>query len=114
MQNNLHKRILREVKTIKAMIRLYCNDHHKPAAELCPECESLEQYALERLRKCPFQEKKTTCANCPVHCYRSDMRQKVRDIMRYSGPRMTLKHPVLALQHLLDGYKKPEKRNSGV
>jgi hypothetical protein len=34
------------------------------------------------------------------------MREKVRAVMRYSGPRMAGKHPVLAVRHLLDGLRK--------
>ena len=64
-----------------------------------------------RLDKCPFLEGKTTCANCPVHCYKSDMREKVREVMRYSGPRMTLRHPILAVFHLIDGLRKEPVRH---
>ncbi|MCU0373022.1 MAG: nitrous oxide-stimulated promoter family protein [Ignavibacteria bacterium] len=30
------------------------------------------------------------------------MREKVKNVMRYSGPRMLLKHPYLAVRHLLN------------
>lgn len=30
------------------------------------------------------------------------MRERVKQVMRYAGPRMMLKHPLLALQHLFD------------
>jgi hypothetical protein len=56
---------------------------------------------MARLAKCPFQENKSTCANCTVHCYKPDMRQRVRAVMRYAGPRMMWRHPILALTHLL-------------
>jgi hypothetical protein len=39
------------------------------------------------------------------------MREKVKKVMKYSGPRMLLHHPVLALHHVFDGRKKPEKLN---
>jgi hypothetical protein len=87
------------------MISLYCHAHHRQAV-LCRECAALVDYALEKLKKCPFQEGKTTCARCPVHCYEPSMRATVRTIMRYSGPRMTCRHPVMALRHLIDNMKK--------
>lgn len=99
----------REHKTIDAMIRIYCTDHHAregTAGLLCPDCRELRDYAERRLEKCPFQERKTTCAHCPVHCYSLSMRERIRDVMRYAGPRMTFRHPVLAFFHLLDGRKK--------
>ncbi len=88
---------------MEAMLRLYCRGHHHTRGGLCTECEALRHYALERLQRCPFQEGKTTCARCPVHCYRPDMRARIRAVMRYAGPRMLTRHPLLTLFHLLDG-----------
>jgi hypothetical protein len=51
--------------------------------------------------RCPFGADKPTCANCTIHCYRAEMREQVREVMRYSGPRMMWRHPLLALAHLL-------------
>ena len=39
---------------------------------------------------------------CPVHCYETTMRERVRQVMRYAGPRALLRHPVLVLLHLRD------------
>jgi len=103
-------RMRRERQTIHAMIRLYCRHHHAPQADLCPECQELQDYALARLERCPFQEGKTTCARCPVHCYQAAMRQRVRTVMRYAGPRMLLRHPLLAAAHLIDGLRKKPRR----
>jgi len=92
------------------MVHIYCNNHHHPAkGELCGECTAFLEYAKMRLDKCPFQERKTTCGKCPIHCYKPDMKAKVKIVMRYSGPRMLLHHPVLAMHHAVDGLKKPKK-----
>jgi hypothetical protein len=92
------------------MIGIYCRGHHDTGGkELCPDCAALREYARMRLDRCPFQENKTTCANCPVHCYKPTMREKVKGVMRYAGPRMTWRHPVLALFHVLDGFRKPRR-----
>jgi len=99
----------REAATIKAMIRIYCRHHHGSKQNLCDSCSELLDYALKRLKNCPFQEKKTTCGKCPVHCYKPDMRKKIRDVMRYVGPRMILYHPVMGLMHTIDGFRKPAK-----
>ena len=96
-----HPRINREEKTIDAMVTLYCRHNHQ-AETLCQKCRDLRQYALECLKKCPFQEGKTTCLKCPVHCYKPEMREKIRAVMRYSGPKMVYRHPVLAILHFLD------------
>ena len=101
--------MVREKKTIEAMIKIYCNYHHSTSNELCSDCQELFEYAKTRLEKCPFQENKPTCAKCPIHCYKPYMRIKIRAIMRYSGPRILFKYPVLAFHHVLDGFKKLEK-----
>ncbi len=104
-------RILRERKTVEAMIRLYCHDRHGTRDQaLCSECQALATYAGERLAKCPFQENKTVCAKCRVHCYKAQMRERIREVMRYAGPRMLRRHPVMALQHLWDGLRKETRR----
>jgi hypothetical protein len=110
-----HPRITREKETIKFMVGIYCKAKHETHGELCPECVEFLTYAHMRLDKCPFQEKKSTCGKCLVHCYRPDMKEKVKKVMRFSGPRMLLHHPGLALHHVWDGRTKPpklEKRRS--
>lgn len=102
------KRMDRERRTVDAMIHIYCKGHHDTKGELCPECGALRDYAFVRLDRCKFGEEKPTCGNCTVHCYRPDMRERVRAVMRYSGPRMVLRHPVLAIAHFVDGKRTPE------
>lgn len=99
------RRIQRERTTIRAMIRIYCRDLHGSASGLCPACQELADYAMRRLDKCTFQAAKPTCVRCPIHCYGKDWRERVREVMRYAGPRMILRHPILALGHLIDGWK---------
>ena len=85
------------------MISLYCRDHHGSRGALCAGCVELLEYASLRLERCPFGAEKPTCVNCPIHCYQPARREQVRQVMRYAGPRMLLRHPVLALFHLIDG-----------
>ena len=109
-----HPRIRREKKTIEAMVHIYCKGKHGTHGELCIECTEFLEYAKMRLDKCPFQEKKSTCGKCLVHCYKPEMREKVKVVMRYAGPRMLLHHPWLALHHVWDGRKKPESLKTRV
>ena len=103
-----HPRIKREKKTIDAMVHVYFEAHHNTKKdELCPECTEFLEYAFIRLDKCPFQEEKSTCGKCLVHCYQPEMKEKAKKIMRHSGPRMLLHSPGLALRHVFDGRKKP-------
>jgi hypothetical protein len=103
------RRIRREKRTISIMIGMHCREHHDAAEpDLCGECHTLHSYAMQRIDKCPFCLAKPTCANCPIHCYKPDMRQDVRRVMRYAGPRMLKRHPVLAILHTIDGFRKVE------
>jgi hypothetical protein len=107
-----HSRMIRERRTVEAMIGIYCHGQHGTLFGLCEDCETLQEYARQRLQKCPFQEGKTTCAKCPVHCYKAGMRAQIRAVMRYAGPRMLYRHPIMALQHMLDGRRKEPFRAS--
>ena len=74
--------------------------HKTPKGSLCPECRQLHDYALTRIDKCPFMETKTFCSACRVHCYQPAMREKIRTVMRWAGPRMLPVHPVLSIRHV--------------
>lgn len=100
----------RERKVVSLMITLYCRKKHHCRQGLCGECAELEAYAFARSGHCPFMETKTFCSNCRVHCYRSDMRNKIREVMRFSGPRMLLYHPVLALRHMAESRREIRER----
>ena len=91
----------REKELVSQMIALYCRKKHGGKA-LCPDCEALDSYARRRSDKCPFMETKTFCSNCRVHCYRPEMRERIRAVMRFSGPRMIFHHPVIALRHVIE------------
>jgi flavodoxin len=107
--SNQGPRIRREKKTIDKMVHVYCKGNHKTKEnQLCAECSEFLAYAFLRLDKCPFQEEKSTCGKCIVHCYQPQMREKAKKVMRYSGPRLLLRAPGLALHHVFDGRKKPQ------
>lgn len=90
----------KERQTVETMIALYCRGKEGNRS-LCPHCAELARYAARRLERCRFGERKPACRRCPVHCYRPDMRRQMIEVMRYAGPRMPLRHPVMALRHLL-------------
>jgi len=103
-------RLQREHLTMQRMVEIYCRDHHGGAGlgRTCEDCSRFLEYAGQRLEKCPYGERKPTCAKCPIHCYKRAQRDQAKVIMRYAGPRMTLRHPWLALTHLLDKLRRVE------
>ncbi len=95
----------REKKMVSQMIALYCRKKHGSKGGLCPDCASLNEYARVRSDKCPFMETKSFCSNCKVHCYKPEMREKIQEVMRFSGPRMLFHHPVAAIRHVIESKK---------
>lgn len=104
-----NKHLRRENKTIQVMIEMYCHAHHDTGDDLCAECSALTDYAAGRIDACPYGVGKPTCVNCPTHCYKPAMRERIREVMRFAGPRMIYRHPLLAIYHLLNGLKKPPR-----
>lgn len=96
----MDKRIAEEKAVVEQMIRLYCRKN-EGNEELCPNCQELLDYAFKRLDRCRYGSEKPTCKKCPIHCYRPDMKERIRGIMRWSGPRMLLYHPAAAILHLI-------------
>ena len=98
----------KEKKIVSLMISVYCkNKHHRK--QLCEECQALQEYAMLRSNKCPFMENKTFCSNCKVHCYKADMREQIREVMRFSGPRMIFYHPILAIRHVIESRRERKR-----
>ena len=99
----------REKQVVHQMIALYCRSQHGHRDGLCPQCAELDAYARQRSDRCPFMEQKTFCSNCRVHCYNREMRQKIREVMRFSGPRMLLIHPIMVLRHMVESAREKER-----
>lgn len=96
-------RIEKEKSTIKLMINLYCKKKHKTkgkSEELCEECTELLEYANKRLSLCKFGDDKSSCSRCTIHCYKKDMRQKVKEVMKFSGPRLIIYDPIELVRHM--------------
>jgi len=110
----LKSRRERESVIAQAMIKMYCLANHNSEGTLCGECEPLSKYAEKRLLSCMYGEIKPVCIHCPVHCYSPVMREKMRQVMRWSGPRMIFRKPVYAVMHMIDKLTAPKqkKKNS--
>lgn len=93
-----------ELQTVQLMISLYCRKKHQQQ-NLCTQCQELKEYAAERISRCKYGEMKPVCRKCPIHCYKPEMREKIRAVMRFCGPRMIVYHPLIAVKHLLRSLK---------
>ena len=91
-------RIEKEKNVVDKMIDIYYVKHGTPE-----EKEELKAYVMKRLDGCKFQENKTFCSKCPIHCYAPKYKKQIKKVMRYSGPRLVLHHPVMLLKHIWQG-----------
>lgn len=94
---NINKKRQREISVVTIMINLYYHKHKDPKEEH----QELLNYTIQRITKCPMMESKTFCSQCPIHCYEKKMQEKIKKVMKYSGPRMILYHPWLTIKHAL-------------
>ena len=99
----------KELEVVELMIRLYCAKKHKCKYGLCTECNELLEYVKLRRGKCPWGDKKPFCSNCKIHCYKPEMRERIKNVMRFSGPRMILYHPAIAVKHLIETKRQKKK-----
>ena len=96
-------RIEKEKNIVNLMIQIYCNKKHKhKKGSLCNECNELLEYANKRLDFCKFGEEKKFCSKCPIHCYKKDMKAKVKEVMKFSGPRLLFYNPVEVIKHIFE------------
>lgn len=105
----------KELQVVTLMIKKYCKGNHgSKKGWLCADCKELLSYVEFRRGKCPFGDDKPFCSNCKIHCYKPEKREKIRTVMRYSGPRIVLDHPILATRHLIESKKEKKKLENEV
>ncbi|OEU73518.1 MAG: hypothetical protein BA864_02590 [Desulfuromonadales bacterium C00003093] len=112
----LSRKERKDLKILTLFTSVYCVAHHslprRPLANLpeslqplqryhcCDECRDFLLYAIDRRLRCPLPEK-PSCKHCQIHCYRPGHREKVREIMRYSGRVLIRKGRLDLLWHYL-------------
>ena len=89
---------------VALMIEIFCKGNHGSENVLCNDCNSLLEYAKQKLSECPF-ENKPKCSDCKIHCYDIEERKKIRTVMRYSGKRMVIKYPIRTIAHFIRDIK---------
>lgn len=100
----------KDTRILARFVEVYCRTKHDGAEKtvreydaetrlaLCPDCHELLSYSIRRRELCP-QDPKPSCKNCQIHCYRPDMRARIREVMRHSGMHMIMRGRIDWLLH---------------
>jgi len=102
----LDERIGRDIEVLAEFIYIYCADKHPDAAtsraesggvvgrylaqvefSYCADCMKLLLHAASKRVLCPY-DPKPACKKCETHCYGPGYRERIREVMRYSGMRL--------------------------
>lgn len=108
---------LKDLRVLAQFTSVYCKVHHRlseksPLApdlfggdalkvekyRVCDLCRDFLHYAINRRLHCPL-DPRPVCKHCPVHCYKPHYRDKVREIMRFSGKYLMLRGRIDLLWH---------------
>ena len=103
-EQNADARIRRDLRTLQAMGSIYCKAHHadapKDAAGMCEQCAETIRFTHERAAACPYDHE-GNCKDCAIKCNRGDQQRRIQSIMKYSAPRMLVRHPLMTLEYAL-------------
>jgi|TARA_B100000315_G_C14479095_1_gene542044 hypothetical protein len=67
---------------------------------LCQHCQKLLNHGIAKLLLCPY-DPKPMCKKCETHCYAPGYREKIREVMKFSGMYMVKHGRVDLLAHYL-------------
>lgn len=117
-KGNISKREKDDIRTLMKFVGIFCREHHdgektpfafklfdtkeieKKEVPLCPDCMRLLTYGLTMRMKCPH-DPKPMCKKCETQCYRGEYKEKIREIMKFSGIYLVKHGRVDMLYHYL-------------
>lgn len=104
----------KDIRLIGKFVEVYCAGRHGSSGRstfqlpaglgqrrLCSECGQFLAYAMAKRIKCPLEAEKPSCKACRIHCYAPAQRERVREIMAYSGRKLLLRGRLDYLWHYL-------------
>ena len=105
----------KDIRVLSDFISIFCREKHRTEPKepfylkdekvesvlkgrnltLCRDCSKLLSHGIAKLLLCPY-DPKPMCKKCETHCYAAGYRERVREIMRFSG-RYLIRHGRLDL-----------------
>lgn len=100
----LDRKKAKDIKILSQFVSVFCREKHRAEEKrlfsikdeqvrgvldgktpvLCDDCRRLLSHGIVKLLLCPY-DPKPMCKKCPTHCYAPGYRERVREIMRFSG-----------------------------
>lgn len=94
----------KDIGVLANFISIFCRENHRTEAKdtflskdarlnnsladkdlvLCQDCRKLLNHGIAKLLLCPY-DPKPMCKNCETYCFASGYREKIRQVMRFSG-----------------------------
>ncbi|MCU0724724.1 MAG: nitrous oxide-stimulated promoter family protein [Planctomycetes bacterium] len=125
------RQIGKDLRVLGLFVETYCRKHHRDVPreafrmgaldlsptglgrrEVCAECRKLLSHAVAKRARCPL-EPKPSCRLCPVHCYAPVYRQRIREVMKFSGRHLILRGRLHLLLHFLERRPKGIRYRNG-
>ncbi|MFQ6032546.1 MAG: nitrous oxide-stimulated promoter family protein [Candidatus Zixiibacteriota bacterium] len=97
------KKIQRDVNVLVRFIGIFCAKNHSSdvrsriqasgrvgeflkdiSIKLCPDCTKLLFHGVGKRIVCPY-DPKPRCKKCPTYCFRDGYRERIKEVMRFSG-----------------------------
>jgi hypothetical protein len=91
------KKAEQELLDLAACFDIYCSEKHEglkalyiddwgvvidPQHKLCPECQELLHYTMNRYLRCPHSPK-PDCKTCDNHCFAPAYRLRFQEVIRF-------------------------------
>jgi hypothetical protein len=100
----LDRKKAKELKVLAGFVGIFCRENHAGLTRsdfpirdpglngvlgrrppvLCDECRKLLDHGIAKLLLCTY-DPKPVCKKCPTRCYAPGYRQRIRQVMRFSG-----------------------------
>lgn len=102
--NSLDKKKAKDIGVLSDFISIFCRENHRTEDResfrirdarlqdtlgdkdlvLCQDCRKLLDHSIAKLLLCPY-DPKPMCKKCETHCYAPGYREKIREVMKFSG-----------------------------
>ena len=94
----------KDVRVLSDFISIFCRENHRTEIKkvfpiknarlhlvlgnkklvLCQNCRKLMNHSIAKLLLCPYHPK-PMCKKCKTHCYAPGYRERIGEVMRFSG-----------------------------